>query len=90
MDMTAAYREVGSYRGAMDICGTTPKTVKRVVLAAAETVTETGPVSIPAVVRVYLEQPVDVFAALVERPPRFTRHRYPSVPRSLNTYLHRA
>jgi hypothetical protein len=37
-DMNAAYREVGSYRGAADICGTTPKTVKRAVLAAAEPV----------------------------------------------------
>jgi hypothetical protein len=35
MDMHAAYREVGSYRGAAEICGTTPKTVKRAVLAAA-------------------------------------------------------
>ena len=34
MDMHAAYREVGSYRGAAEICGTTPKTVKRSVLAA--------------------------------------------------------
>jgi transposase len=34
MDINAAYREVGSYRGAAEICGTTPKTVKRVVLAA--------------------------------------------------------
>lgn len=33
MDMNAAYREVGSYRGAADICGTTHKTVKRAVLA---------------------------------------------------------
>jgi len=33
MDMNAAYREVGSYRGAAEICGTTPKTVKRAVLA---------------------------------------------------------
>ncbi len=33
MDMHAAYREVGSYRGAAEICGTTPKTVKRSVLA---------------------------------------------------------
>lgn len=45
MDMNAAYREVGSYRGAADICGTTPKTVKRAVLAGAETVAETDPVS---------------------------------------------
>jgi transposase len=34
MDINAAYREVGSYRGAAEICGTTAKTVKRVVLAA--------------------------------------------------------
>ena len=33
MDIKAAYREVGSYRGAADICGTTHKTVKRAVLA---------------------------------------------------------
>ena len=25
MDINAAYREVGSYRGAADICGTTPR-----------------------------------------------------------------
>ena len=34
MDMHAVYREVGSYRAAAEICGTTPKTVKRSVLAA--------------------------------------------------------
>lgn len=34
MDMTDAYREVGSYRGAAAICGVTPKTVKRAVIAA--------------------------------------------------------
>jgi hypothetical protein len=34
MDMHAAYREVDSYRAAAEICGTTPKTVKRSVLAA--------------------------------------------------------
>jgi len=37
MDMTAAYREVGTYRGAADICGTTPKTVKRAVSDAGVT-----------------------------------------------------
>ena len=31
MDVIAAYREVGSYRGAAAICGTTHKTVKRIV-----------------------------------------------------------
>jgi hypothetical protein len=36
MDINAAYREVGSYRGAADMCGTTPKTVKRAVLAVEQ------------------------------------------------------
>ncbi len=31
MDILAAYREVGSYRAAAAICGTTHKTVRRVV-----------------------------------------------------------
>jgi transposase len=31
MDIIAAYREVGSYRGAAQMCATTPKTVKRVI-----------------------------------------------------------
>jgi transposase len=31
MDVLAAYREVGSFRGAAQICGTTHKTVKRIV-----------------------------------------------------------
>jgi transposase len=35
MDILSAYREVGSYRGAADMCGTTPKTVKRAVLVDA-------------------------------------------------------
>ncbi len=34
MDINDAYREVGTYRGAADICGTTHKTVKRVIEAA--------------------------------------------------------
>jgi hypothetical protein len=36
MDILSAYREVGSYRAAAEICGTTHKTVKRKVLAAAD------------------------------------------------------
>jgi hypothetical protein len=31
MDVIAAFQQVGSYRGAAQICGTTPKTVKRVI-----------------------------------------------------------
>jgi transposase len=33
MDVLAAYREVGSYRGAAAVCGTTHKTVRRIVQA---------------------------------------------------------
>src|SRR5215211_1044291 len=33
MDVIAAYRDVGSYRGAAAVCGTTHKTVKRIVEA---------------------------------------------------------
>ncbi|MGH9152585.1 MAG: IS21 family transposase [Acidimicrobiales bacterium] len=42
MDMTDAYREVGSYRGAAAICGVTPKTVKRAVVAAERAEKETA------------------------------------------------
>src|SRR5688572_19143547 len=35
MDVIAACREVGSYRGAAEICGTTHKRVKRIVICAA-------------------------------------------------------
>ena len=31
MDIISAYRELGSYRAAAEVCGTTHKTVKRVV-----------------------------------------------------------
>jgi transposase len=40
MDIISAYREVGSYRGAAEICATTAKTVKRAVEAAQRTDTE--------------------------------------------------
>ena len=33
MDIISAYREVGSYRGAAELCGTTHKTVRRVIEA---------------------------------------------------------
>lgn len=33
MDVVSAYRDVGTYRGAAQICGVDPKTVKRAVLA---------------------------------------------------------
>ena len=31
MDIVTAYRKVGTYRGAAEMCGTTHKTVRRVV-----------------------------------------------------------
>ncbi len=34
MDMLATYIEVGTYRGAAEICGVTAKTVKRAVIGA--------------------------------------------------------
>ena len=34
MTIIAAYQDAGSYRGAATICGTTPKTVKRVIQRA--------------------------------------------------------
>ena len=33
MDVIAAYRDLGSYRGAAAVCATTPKTVKRIIEA---------------------------------------------------------
>lgn len=33
MDVIAAYRDLGSFRGAAAVCGTTPKTVKRIIEA---------------------------------------------------------
>lgn len=33
MDIISAYREVGSYRGAAAVCGTTHETVRRVIAA---------------------------------------------------------
>jgi transposase len=40
MDIISAYQEVGTYRGAAEICGTTPKTVRRVIerMRAGQTV----------------------------------------------------
>ncbi|WP_318656271.1 helix-turn-helix domain-containing protein, partial [Spongiactinospora rosea] len=31
MDIIAAYQEVGTYRGAAQMCGTTHKTVRRII-----------------------------------------------------------
>lgn len=42
MDILSAYREVGTYRGAAEICGTTHKTVRRKVLADAAAIVAAG------------------------------------------------
>lgn len=47
MDIIAAYREVGTYRGAADICGTTHKTVKRVITKAEAGETPSRPLPVP-------------------------------------------
>ena len=57
MDIISTYQQVGSYRGTAAICGTTPKTVKRVVARA-----EAGGTAAPRVPRVRNYEPV---AALV-------------------------
>jgi len=61
--MHAAYLEVGSYRGAVGICGTTPKTVKRSIEAARAT--EDGPA--PGEVRHNFDGVADVVAETVAR-----------------------
>ena len=43
MNIIAAYQEVGTYRGAADICGTTHKTVKRVIERAEAGETAVAP-----------------------------------------------
>src|SRR5205807_6758441 len=42
MDLVAAYREVGTYRGAAAKCGTTHRTVKRAVEKRAAEILATG------------------------------------------------
>ncbi|HZM55622.1 MAG TPA: hypothetical protein VFC03_11410 [Acidimicrobiales bacterium] len=63
MDIHSAYREVGSYRAATDICGTTPKAEKRSVEAARAA--ETGPV--PGEVRHNYNGVADLVAETVAR-----------------------
>ncbi len=45
LDVLSAYREVGTYRGAAELCGVTPKTVKRVVERTAATNAVDGTIS---------------------------------------------
>jgi transposase len=65
MDMYAAYREVGSYRAAADICGTTPKTIKRSVNAAEQA--QAGSGSSPGQVAHNYDGVAELVAASVER-----------------------
>jgi Integrase core domain len=65
MDMYAAYREVGSYRAAADICGTTPKTIKRSVTAARRA--QAGGGGSPGEVIHNYDGVADLVAAAVER-----------------------
>ena len=60
MDIQSAYREVGTYRGAAEICGVTHKTVKRVV----ETMLANGP---DQVVAHNYDAVADLVAERVER-----------------------
>ncbi len=64
MDMHAAYQEVGSYRGAAAICGTSDKTVKRAVEVALadESVTTDG-----GVVEHNYDDVTDIIATRVEK-----------------------
>ena len=62
MDVLAAYREVGTYRGAAAICGTTHKTVRRIVQAH-----EAGGAKAPRVERARnYDDVIDVVAKKVE------------------------
>jgi hypothetical protein len=63
MDMHAAYREVGSFRAAAEICGTTPKTVKRSVEAAKRA--DSG--AVPGEVRHNYDGVTDLVAESVAR-----------------------
>jgi hypothetical protein len=67
MDVIAAYRDVGSYRGAAEICCTTHKTVKRIITAH-----EAG---IPPVQRAPRPRNYDEVADLVERKVKATSGR---------------
>lgn len=70
MDVVAAYRDVGSYRGAAELCGVDPKTVKRKVLAH-----ESGMLDEERACRSAVPKNTDVVRDLVERRVAETRAR---------------
>jgi hypothetical protein len=43
MDIISTYQEIGTYRGAAEVCGTTHKTVKRVVERSEQDLPEAAP-----------------------------------------------
>ena len=61
MDIISAYREVGTYRGAAALCGTTHKTVARVIQA------QQAPPGRPPVVRAERAKNFDSVATLVAK-----------------------
>lgn len=70
VDVVAAYRDVGTYRGAAEVCGVDPKTVKRKVLAH-----EAGELDEERAVRAAVPKNTDVVRDLVERRVAETRAR---------------
>lgn len=65
MDIVAAYQQVGTYRGAAELCGTTHKTVRRVIEAAHAALAGELPPSRPARSRNY-DGIIDFVAERVE------------------------
>ncbi len=70
MDVVAAFRDVGTYRGAAEICGVDPKTVKRKVLAH-----EAGQLDEERAARAPVPRNTDVARALVAQRVAATRAR---------------
>lgn len=70
MDVVAAFRDVGTYRGAAEICGVDPKTVKRKVLAR-----EAGELDEERAVRAPVPRNTDVARALVAQRVDATKAR---------------
>lgn len=70
MDVVAAYKDVGTYRGAAEICGVDPKTVKRKVLAQ-----EAGVLDEQRATRAAVPKNTDVARVLVAQRVEATKAR---------------
>lgn len=70
MDVVAAYKDVGTFRGAAEICGVDPKTVKRKVLAH-----EAGELEVDRAARAPVPKNTDGVRALVAERVAATRGR---------------